>query len=51
MKGGEGDTVSPPPNRGAVHTTVTMVWLIYMKNMEERGGDRGQFGNVQESER
>ena len=34
---------------GAVYTTGTMVWLIYMKNME--GGDTEQFGNVQESER
>ena len=47
-----GDTVSPLPNWGwrGVHTTVTMVWLIYVKNME-RGGDTEQFGDVQESER
>ena len=42
-RGGGGHSLPPS-------TTVTMVWLIYMKNME-KGGDTGQFGNVQESER
>ena len=39
MKGG-GTQSSPLQTGGSVHITVTMVWLIYMKNIERGGGYR-----------
>ena len=50
-RGGGGHSLPPSPNSGAVHTTVTIVWLICMKIMERGVGDTGQFGNEQESGR